>query len=93
MAKSTKGRPRKYQPDNCRYPAADFTVSSLEVMTRLDRSSNTLAQWGRLPPSDPYHLYGLKKGSRWYYREQDILAHPAYGNCQPNVNGSRRVSN
>jgi len=70
---------RQYQPNNCPYDATEFTVPASEVIRRWDTSLSSLDRWGRLPATDPYHLYGLKKGRFWYYREQDLLAHPVYG--------------
>ena len=59
---------------------SEYTISAPEAGRRLHRSPSTLDRWRRLPQEDPEHLYGLKKGGRrWYYREQDIRAHPTYG--------------
>jgi len=47
-----------------------------------------------IPPSNPYHLYGLKKGRFWYYREQDIREHEQrLANLPKSRNHHRRQAN
>ena len=66
---------RQYQPNNYPFDPSEFTVPASTVADRLSKSLSTLDRWGRLPLDDPYHLYGLKKGREWYYREQDLHEH------------------
>jgi hypothetical protein len=54
---------------------SDYTVPAVEVARRLGKSLTTLQRYRDSDDTDPYHLYGLKKGRFWYYREQDIREH------------------
>lgn len=67
--------PRQYQPNNCPFDPSEFTVAASEVARRLSKSLSTLDRWGRLPNDHRDHLYGLKKGREWYYRQPDIVEH------------------